>query len=166
MVTQHLDLFVRTALLLPGFYQRAIMEINVQMGIVAVLDIHFKHPLRCLGKQGFLQSLQRISAAGLCAQVRALIQSAALDGRRCIFLWGKTFLTCLIAQQIPPLRSVLQLLTDRNDQFIANLGFIANRHFFFPPVLVENDFDSTIIQTFISLRNPFSGSFPKNKKND
>ena len=112
VIAQHADLFIGTALLLPGFYQRTIVEIDVQVIVVTVLYIHFEHPLSRLGKQSFLQSFQRISATGLFAKVGTLLQTAAFNSRRGIFIGILALFLGFVAQQIHPQSTVLQLLTN------------------------------------------------------
>ena len=53
-ITQPCNFFFSTVLLLPGIDQRAVMKINGQYIITAFYYLHFKHPLRRLGKQVFL----------------------------------------------------------------------------------------------------------------
>ena len=104
------------------------MEVDVQMVIVAALYIHFENPLGGLGEQGFLQSLQGAAAAGFLPQQTALVQTAATDGGRGVFLRGQTFLFRLVAEQIHPQGPMLQLLTDGAEQAHFDFRFVFDCH--------------------------------------
>ena len=58
MITKQLNFLVAAALLLPCFYQRAIVEIYIKMIVIALLNIHFKNPLSRFAKQSLLKSLK------------------------------------------------------------------------------------------------------------
>ena len=128
VVAQQLDLLIGAALLLPCLHQRAVVEIDIQIVIGAALDIHLKDPLGGLGEQGLLQTLQRLTAAGLLAQIGTLIQTAALDGSGGIFLGIQSLLLRFVAEQVHPQSPVLQLFPDGRQQRVLQFGFIDNTH--------------------------------------
>ena len=96
-IAQQGDLFILAALLLPSLDQRAIVKINRQQVVRAFLDVHFKHPLRRLGKQRFAQLLQALRAA-LFHKARTLIQAAALHCSGAEILSRQASPTRLVAQ--------------------------------------------------------------------
>jgi len=77
MIAENADFFITAALLLPGFHQRTVMKINVEMIVCASFHIHFKYPLGWLGEQRLFQSLEGWTAAGLFAKIGSLIQASA-----------------------------------------------------------------------------------------
>ena len=117
---------VSLLLFLPCLYQGAVVEVDVQMIIVAAQDVHFKNPLCEFGKQRFLQALQGAASACLPPQIGTLKQSAAADGVRSVGLRIEPLFRRFVAEQVHPQRPVLQLLTDGHDQGKFHLCFIAN----------------------------------------
>ena len=110
-VTESCDLFIGTTGLLPCLDQRTVVEIYIQLVIGGLQHIHLKNKLGSLGKQHLLQALQRIGVA-LLDVARAVIQTAAADGRIAEFLPVQATLAGFIAQQIQPQSAVLQLFPD------------------------------------------------------
>ena len=62
-IAQSGNLLIGTAGLLPGLYQGAVVEINVQLIIGRLQNFHLKNTLSGLGKEDLLQSLQGVGIA-------------------------------------------------------------------------------------------------------
>ena len=58
MVAHQGDLFIAAALFLPGLDQRTVVEVDIQVVVVAAQDLHFEDLTGKEAEEGFLQSLQ------------------------------------------------------------------------------------------------------------
>ena len=124
MITHHCDLLITAALFLPRFDKRTVMEIDIQVIIIAADDIHLEHLLSKKSEQRFLKSLQRLALAALLHKILPLILSASPDRIRCKILCSESVLLRFIAEQIHPQRSVLKLFPDPDNKRVLYLSFV------------------------------------------
>ena len=117
------DLFVGTSGVLPGLYQRAVVEIQRKLVIGAFQYIHFKYKLCGLGEQSLFQAFETVGIAFL-HQVSTLGQTAALNGGTAEVLGIKPPLLCFVAEQLQPEGTMLQQCADCLQESVFVFGFV------------------------------------------